>query len=71
MKSEQQIIFDQAVTISDLTEERIYLQKQLAMAEERINQLYQTIERHERELRGYRSITNPLTYNPMNRNGNL
>jgi hypothetical protein len=71
MKSDQQIIFDQAVTISDLTEERIYLQEQLAMAEERINQLYQTIERHERELRGYRAITNPTTYNPMNRSGNL
>ena len=71
MKSDQQIIFDQAVTISDLTEERIYLQEQLAMAEERINQLYQTIERHERELRGYRAITNSTTYNPMNRSGNL
>ena len=71
MKSDQQIIFDQAGTISDLTEERIYLQKQLAVAEERINQLYQTIERHERELRGYRAITNPITYNPMNQSGNL
>jgi len=71
MKSDRQIIFDQAVTISDLTEERIYLQEQLAMAEERINQLYQTIERHERELREYRAIKNPTTYNPMNRSGNL
>ena len=72
MKSaQQQIIYDQAVVISDLTQERIYLQEQLEIAREKIERLYQTIERHEKELREYRELTNPITYNPMNRSGNL
>jgi CRISPR/Cas system CSM-associated protein Csm2 small subunit len=54
MKSDRQIIFDQAVTISDQAQKITWLEEQLEINDDKIRALYDIIERHERELRGYR-----------------
>lgn len=44
-------IYADALTISKLTEEKIFLQEQLEIANSKITALYDIIERHENELR--------------------
>lgn len=55
MKSDKQIIFDQAVTISDQAQKIIWLEEQLQINDDKIRALYDVIDRHERELREFRA----------------
>lgn len=55
MKSDTQIIFDQGVMLSTLTEQITWLERELKLAEDKIRDLYDVIDRHEKELRVFRN----------------
>ena len=55
MKTVEQMLFDNAVSIADLTQEKIWLKRELQIAEDKIRDLYDVIDRHEKELRVFRN----------------